>query len=198
MKKFDSKAWAEAKENTGFKRLTPGGYVCAIKSVVDVPEKEYLKMEIDIVKGEDKGYFTKQYESDTRENKKWANAGTLYRSHKESAIGMFKGFITAVEESNKGYTWDWDEKSLKNKYIGIIIGDEEYINSQGKKRVRNHIVAVRSVETIESGDFEIPELKTVDETTVVSYRTDNEVDPFANSVSSDTPFDTDDDPFAGL
>lgn len=38
----------------------------------------------------------------------------------------FKGFITAVEESNPGYKWNWDEKTLKGKKIGIVFRMEEY------------------------------------------------------------------------
>lgn len=213
MKKIDKKAWEEAKESIGFKRLAPGGYVCAIKNVEDVPEKEYLKVQFDVVKGDDAGYFTRQFKADNREEKKWPNAGTFYRSYKDSALGMFKGFITSVSESNKNFKWDWDEQVLKNKYIGVIISEEEYLNGKGEKRVRNHVVNVRSVPTIESGDFDIPELKKLDTSAVqTNTKEDNFVDPFGsnnenddtdtNVVSNDdvgdAPFDDDDNPFANL
>ena len=213
--------WENIQESTPFQRLAPGGYICAIKNVKDVPDKEYLELEFDIVKGDDKGYFTKQYQNDTRNPKSWPNSGIIRRSYKDSAASMFKGFTNAIEKSNKGFHWNWDEQALKNKYFGAVIGDEEYINSKGQKRIRNNVVAVRSVETIESGDFKIPELKTVDNNRVIASGGSGGnsvpagfVDPFANMNQPDTetskqdapdptpanesPFGGEDDPFANL
>ena len=31
--------------------------------------------------------------------------------------------MDAFEKSNSGYSWDWDEKKLKNKVIGIVYGE---------------------------------------------------------------------------
>ena len=110
---------------------------------------------------------------------------------------MFKGFITAIEKSNKNYKWNFDEKSLVKKYIGLVIADEEYINQKGAKRVRNYVASVRSVEAIEKGDFTIPALKEVDESKLVNNSTKTEttfVDPFAdNDVEENTSSTTEDD-----
>ena len=201
MKKIND--WENIKESSDFKRLEAGAYVCAIKAVEDVPEKEYLKIYFDIVKGDDKGYFQKLYDSDTRKEKKWPIAGTLIRSYKESALSMFKGFITAVEKSNKNYKWDFNEKSIVKKYIGLIIGDEEYLTQKGAKRVRNYVASVRSLEAIEKGDFTIPALKELDESKLpeVNKAEEKFIDPFADSSNDDvvedtsSPFDDDDDDF---
>lgn len=202
--------WENIKETSDFKRLEPGAYICAIKVVEDVPEKEYLKVYFDIVKGDNKGYFQKLYDSDTRKDKKWPIAGTLIRSYKESALSMFKGFITAIEKSNKNYKWTFDEKSLVKKYIGLIIADEEYLNQKGQKKVRNYVAFVRSLDAIEKGDFTIPALKELDESKIVGTQKKEEafVDPFAenndsveentsNDDENDNPWAEDDeDPFA--
>lgn len=181
MKKIND--WENIKENSDFKRLEPNAYVCAIKSVEDVSNKEYLRICFDIVKGDNKGYFQKLYDSDTRKDKKWPVAGTLIRSYKETALSMFKGFITAIEKSNKNYKWNFDEKTLAKKYIGLIIADEEYLNQKGQKRVRNYVASVRSLEAIEKGDFTIPALKELDESKIaeVNKKEEDFVDPFANS-----------------
>ena len=50
-------------EATDFPKLTPGGYICRITAVEDVPAKEYLKIEYDIVEGEFTGYWKKLYDS---------------------------------------------------------------------------------------------------------------------------------------
>ena len=118
--------WENIQESTSFKRLMPNGYIVKILNVEDHPDKEYLKIYFDIVKGDDKGYFKKQYDSDTRKERKWPNAGTFIRSYKDSAASMFKGFVNAIEKSNKGYQWNFDEKTLVNKVVGLIIADEQY------------------------------------------------------------------------
>ena len=151
MKRIEN--WDSIVESTSFKRLTPNGYICKILKVEDHPEKEYLKIYFDIVKGDDKGYFKKQYDGDTRKERKWPNAGTFIRSYKDSAASMFKGFTNAIERSNKGYQWNFDEKTLVNKVVGLIIADEQYQNQKGQVRVRNYVAAVRSVETIERANM---------------------------------------------
>lgn len=151
----------------GFEKLPVGGYVCAVKTVTDVPDKEYLKIEFDIVKGDKKGWYKKQYDTDTRENKKWS--GTLCRSYKEAALPMFKGWITSLEESNANFKWDGEhEQSMVNKYFGAVMGEEEYLNGKGQLRTRVVPVGIHSVKTIESGDFKIPELKKLDNSASVS------------------------------
>lgn len=175
-------------ENGGFEKLPVGGYIVKILAVDDVPEKEYLKIFFDINEGEKKGFFTKAFKEDTRVEKKWPNAGSFIRSYKEKALPMFKGFTNAIENSNKGYSWNFDEKSLVNKVVGLVIGEEEYLNQKGQVRKRTYVSAVRSVDTIKKGDFTVPELKKLDATKVSSQtKQDDFVNPFANDAAVD-PF----------
>ena len=188
MKRIEN--WDSIVESTSFKRLTPNGYIVKILNVEDNPEKEYLKIYFDIVKGDDKGYFKKQYDGDTRKERKWPNAGTFIRSYKDSAASMFKGFTNAVEKSNKGYQWNFDEKTLVNKVVGLIIADEQYQNQKGQVRVRNYVAAVRSVETIEKGEYEIPALKELTTTKTTTAPANDPIPDFGdvfNTTSTDTP-----------
>lgn len=188
MKRIEN--WDSIVESTSFKRLTPNGYIVKILKVEDHPEKEYLKIYFDIVKGDDKGYFKKQYDGDTRKERKWPNAGTFIRSYKDSAASMFKGFTNAVEKSNKGYQWNFDEKTLVNKVVGLIIADEQYQNQKGQVRVRNYVAAVRSVETIEKGEYEIPALKELTTTKATTTPANDPIPDFGdvfNTTSTDTP-----------
>lgn len=206
MKKIDG--FENVQESVPFKRLEPNAYVCKIMNVEDFPEKEYLKIYFDISEGDEKGRFTKMYKEDNRADKKWASAGTFIRSYKSSAVSMFKGFTNALEKSNKGYTWDWDENKLKGKTIVLVIGDEEYMNQKGQKKIRNYVQSVRSLEAYKSGDYTIPALKLLDEANVVATSNStptNFVDPFADAVpventssaNEDNPWDDDDEnPFA--
>lgn len=187
MKRIEN--WENIQESTSFKRLTPNGYICKILKVKDHPEKEYLKIYFDIVKGDDKGYFKKQYDGDIRKERKWPNAGTFIRSYKDSAASMFKGFINAIEKSNKSYQWNFDEKTLVNKVVGLIIADEQYQNQKGQVRVRNYVAAVRSVETIEKGEYEIPALKELTTTKTTTAPANDPIPDFGD-VFNTTPTDT--------
>lgn len=187
MKKINN--WENIQEFTTFKRLKPSGYICKILKVEDHPDKEYLKIYFDINRGEDKGYFKSQFEKDTRKERKWPNAGTFIRSYKDSAASMFKGFINAIERSNKGYQWNFDEKTLVNKVVGLIIADEQYQNQKGQVRVRNYVAAVRSIETIEKGEYEIPALKELTTTKATTAPANDPIPDFGD-VFNTTPTDT--------
>ena len=150
--------WDEVQASTDeFKKLPPGGYICAILSAEDVPKKEYIKIVYDIAAGEYADYYSDDWGKDNL----WAH--TIYRSYKESAAGMFKAFINAIEESNKGYKWNFDEKTLKGKLIGIVLGEEEYIGNDGSVKTRLKDRSTKSVRDIEENRFRIPKIKKLEE-----------------------------------
>ena len=179
--------WENIKESGTFERLAPGGYIVKILNVKDFPEKEYLKISFDIAEGDKKGFFKKSFDNDTRDQKKWPNGGSFIRSYKQTAASMFKGFVSAVEASNKGYTFDFDEQTLVGKVVGLVLGDEEFLNQKGQVRTRTYVNAVRSVEAIKNGDYKIPELKKLDAskatTAAATTRSAPFVDPFADGPS---------------
>nr|DAH60841.1 MAG TPA: hypothetical protein [Caudoviricetes sp.] len=183
MKKISG--YDKIQESGSFKKLPVGGYVVKILNATDVSDKEYLRLSFDIAEGPNKGFFAEEYKNDTREDKKWPNAGTFVRSYKEKALPMMKGFTTAVEKSNKNYTWNFDESTLKGKLVGLVIGEEEFVNSSGKVRTRTYVNAVRSVDVIREGKFEVPELKKLSADKVVASAPAAS-QPFKN------PFDNDD------
>lgn len=181
--------WENIKESNGFEKLPVGGYIIKILNVQDVAEKEYLKVSFDIADGEYKGFFKKQYDEDNRgEDKKWPNAGSFVRSYKSTAESMFKGFVNAVENSNKNFKFDFDEKKLVGKQVGIIVGMEQYLNQKGQVRERTYVSAVRSVDTIKKGDFKVPELKLLDATKTISKIAEQFTNPFADSAPATDPF----------
>ena len=138
------------------KKLPVGAYICKILDVVDNPEKEYLEVKFDIVEGEYKSYFK------TLEENIKKNLGKAIRSYKTKALPFFKAFITAVEKSNKGYVWDWNEKGLIGKFVVVVFGEEEYVDdSQATWEIK---VAVkpqefRSGEKYRAGEIKIPARK---------------------------------------
>ena len=82
---------------------------------------------------------------------------------------MFKHFINCVEESNVGYKWSWDEQSLAHKYIGVVLGEEEYEKKDGSVGVKLVVKDIKTVEQIKNGDFKVPNIKKVER---VEKRTD--------------------------
>lgn len=146
--------WNSIEESNGeFKRLEPNGYICQITHVEDVKEKEYLLIEYDIVYGDMKGYA-----KDTMERAGF-NPCRVIRSYKDTAAGFFKNFIRCVEESNPNFKFDWNEQSLVKKYIGFILGEEEYRNKDGDVKVRLSVQKNATINDIKDGNFKIPTLK---------------------------------------
>lgn len=139
-----------------FARPTAGGYICKIVGVEDVPMNEqgkgnYLRIEYDIADGEFKGYYKEQFD---RWGGNW-NASFI-RSYKEKALGMLKHFTNCIEQSNAGYAWDWNEKGLVGKFVGLVLGEEEYKNSMGEIKTKLTVNQVKTVEDIKNGNFKIP------------------------------------------
>lgn len=139
-----------------FARPTAGGYICLITNVEDVPMNEqgkgdYLRIEYDIADGEFKGYYKEQFD---RWGGNW-NASFI-RSYKEKALGMLKHFTNCIEQSNAGYEWDWNEKGLVGKVVGLVLGEEEYKNNSGEIKTKLVVSQVKTVDDIKNGNFKVP------------------------------------------
>ncbi len=128
-----------------------------ITNVVDVPDKEYLEIYCDITKGEYANYFKTLVDAGLKDTSKHI------RSYKTNAVPFFKAFITAIEKSNPGYKWDWDEKKLIGKGAIAVFGQEEYLDNDGNVRIATRVVEFRSVEAYKEGRIKIPELKKLPE-----------------------------------
>lgn len=147
------KNFEKGNESVEFEGLEPGIYGCQIKSVEDVIDKEYLLIEFDIVKGDYKDYYKKQFDSFGN----WS--GKVYKSYKETASKFFSAFITAIEKSNANYVWNWNEQSLVGKYFMGIFGEEEYINKDNELKTIVKIQEVRSIDAFNKGELKVPTLK---------------------------------------
>ena len=207
MKKIDN--FDKIQENGGgFKRIPDGAYIVGIKKVTDNPEKQYLRLELDVCKGEYKNWYQKLYDADKRETKYWPRDGVLVRSYSDKALPFFKGFITSVTKSNKNFNWEWDEQKLVDKVFGVVIGTEEHERQNGGIGKRPYIASVHSVETIEKGEYEIPALKELTTTKATTapandpitdadfeamFPSSNTQDAETSQVDTDNNFNWDDD-----
>ena len=113
-------------------RLPEGAYVCKVLGVrYENGENGYsdrIVVQFDIAEGEHRDFFKKQYEGNTSEDKKWKGKVNIFvpsddGSEKDAWTKKnFAGWTNAFEESNPGYSWDWDENKWKGKQIGIVFG----------------------------------------------------------------------------
>lgn len=137
--------------------LQKGIYVMKVVKVIDVSEKQYLEVWLDVAKGPQANFFTKAYEA----NNKWPNQAIHRASYKDSAAKFFKAFITAIEKSNINYRWDWDEQKLVNKLCVAAFGEEEY-EKDGEIKVSVKIREIRSTEALAKNEIKMPEYKALD------------------------------------
>lgn len=154
MRQVDNWDAIEERQDGSFQNPPPGGYVVQIVSVKDDETKECLKLDWDYTAPPWTGFNEQTF----RRAGFWPTV--LFRSYKESAMGFFKAFKTAVENSNPGYVFDWrNPLGLQGKYIGVVLGEEMYINKRGENKTRLYVDQVRSVQSIRDGDFKVPEIK---------------------------------------
>lgn len=163
-----------------------GGYICKIIDVENVElnpntnKGNYLKIAYDIATGDFANYYKSQFD---RFGGDWY--AKFIRSYKETAIGMFKHFINCVEASNEGFVWDWSEKELIGKYVGLILGEEEYKNSNGEIKTKLIVKNIKTVDEIKNNDFKIPTLKRLNITGLDPL---NGLKPIGTDDLSDVPF----------
>lgn len=126
----------EAKKNAeamGGERLPAGAYVCEILGVKyqkgEDGKSDSIALQFDIAEGEYKGFFKKQYENSTQENKKYKGKTIIYcpvddGSERDNwTKNSFAKWTNSFESSNEGYAWDWHEEKWKGLVVGIAFGD---------------------------------------------------------------------------
>lgn len=126
--------------------IITGGHHAVIVSVKEQKSstgKDMVVVALDFAKNDAQaGYFKKQFDNDTRSDKKWPYQGVQYIVTEDTegkCSRSFKGFITAFERSNNTTT-NWGDKfcnQFKNKKIGVVYGEvEEEYNGEIKTRRR--------------------------------------------------------------
>lgn len=195
------KKYDEIEVNQEFTPISLGGHKGIIVGISEytspISNNTSLKVVVDTDKDDSQpNYFTEQYKNDTREEKKYSNSAIKYVSLKEdeNCIRMLKAFITAVENSNKGFTYDWDKEvdQLKGKKVGIVFGLEEYTNDKGETKTIAKLNQFRSLDKVL--EVKIPKVKKLDGTFVEYEDYKNSTNKiaeevFEGNVEIDTPFE---------
>lgn len=134
MKRFNGYEEAKkAAQYTPGEKLPAGAYVCKIMKVEFINgqngNSDSIKVYYDIIEGDQKDFFRKQYDANTSEDKKWKGTANIYvpkddGSEKDGwTKNSFAKWTNSFEESNAGYTWDWDENKWKGLVVGVVYGE---------------------------------------------------------------------------
>lgn len=66
-----------------------------------------------------------------------------------------------MEQSNPGYKFNNDEKTLRGKLVGVVLREEEYMGNDGNIKTKLVVDRFTSVDKIRSGDYEVRPKKTL-------------------------------------
>ena len=156
----------EAQAYTDTQQLPRGGYVCRILNAA-VQDNQYgqsIKIAFDIDEGDFKGHFRKVYDAKTNPDKKWPGVFLLNVPADDNTErdnwtkNKFKTFVVAMEESNPGYHFDWDESKFKGKLVGLIFNYRQY-EFNGASGFAPNASKAASVSAIREGKFKVPKDK---------------------------------------
>lgn len=151
MKNID---WNAVEAAGSYTKIPAGGYICGIVDVEDFPDKEYIKLSFDIANGEYKNAFRERYSG-----KDFWGANFI-KSYKEKALPFFKAMLEAFALSNQDFEINSnDEQRMRRKFIGLVLGYEEYVGNDNKVKERIYVDQILPVSKIQSGEFTVPELK---------------------------------------
>ena len=154
---FDLKDWeqADAVEVGERETLELGGHEVEILDArIHINEQtgnKTVKICVDFA-GNDKqkGFFKRQYDNNTLSEAKWPRGGVRYLSLKKENLAYLKGFVTTLENSNKGFKFDtskgWDQ--VKGLKCAAQFGLEEYEAQDGSVRARTVLKNFRSLDKL--------------------------------------------------
>lgn len=139
--------------------------VNAIDCKADNYGNDVITAEFDIAEGDYFEFYKKQYESNTNEDKKWKGNFRFKvpaeNDFSDSAAWNRKAFNTnmvAIEDSNAGYSWNWDEKSLAGKFAGLLFRDKEY-EVNGHRGWYSEPFRLITVDDAKNGNYTLPKKK---------------------------------------
>lgn len=196
------KGFNEAKVNKGsgaYEQLPKDAYVCKILNVREQQNSDggsRFDIMFDIAEGEYKDFYSKQYQERKKsdEDAKFPNDGiyrlTIPEDNSEDWLkDSFKTFTTALEDSNSGYHWDWDETKWKGKFFGGLFHIKQ---SEYKGNIYDHTALkwVRSADDVRNKKYnKLPNDKLLDASTVKPADDSNDFVNVPEGSADEIPFD---------
>lgn len=150
----------EVKKRGGFVDLPPkGAYVAEIKNVLlteDRNGREILELMLDICEGEYENRYTEVWKDQKERFGDDVKFKGIFRltppadGDPDWRERVFSENLWCVEQSNDGYSWDWDEKKLKGKKVGISVRNRMYTYN-GQDRQTTEIAQFELVKDVRNG-----------------------------------------------
>lgn len=147
-----------------FKSLPKGAYIIEIKDakVKESDGNQRIELAFDIADGEYKGYYADNYKNQKDEDKKWKGIATLWvpkddgTEQDEWSKRRFKTFTTALEDSNPGYRFDWDETKFKGKKVAGLFRYKDFEGDDGKPHRTLQLNSYCSIDDFKKGNYKLP------------------------------------------
>ena len=163
--------WDKAQPITETERLPVDGYVIEILGAKEEAYEwgEVLVLRFDISEGNYKGFYQKNYDNQSGEDKKWKGSHRVTLPPSDSkeddlSIRIFKSMVNAFEDSNNKFKFDWSKsiEQFKGLKVGLVFQDKEF-DFDGKNGWYTAPYSFKTVNQIKEGDFKIPDKKQLDE-----------------------------------
>ena len=158
----------ESKKDVTVANLPAGAYVGKILGAkvetqnIGGRDIDRLILQMDVTEGEYTGHYQKIYEAAKGGQYPAKYKGVLRLNipkagdqYEAMNKRILQGAAWALEQSNKGYHWDWDESKLKGLSIGFSVREADYLieDADGiRTGTTTEIVKLESVEEVRSGN----------------------------------------------
>ena len=172
----------QASSDGGFEPLPAGPYVAKIIAANDNEGKEYVEVVYDIAEGPKSGYYSDEW------GKTHLYTHHFFMSYKQTALGMLKGRLEAIQKSNPGFdpfaAWDAGRLDMfVGRVVGINLQEEEYLNRDNEVRTRLNVCQVVQAQDVRDGKVKARQKKELKNKPAASTNDTGVADDF------DIPFD---------
>lgn len=146
--------------------LPAGGYLAKILDAQEVTYEwgSVLLISFDIVDGKFKSFFERDYRNQPQERQKWRGTFRLRipnddgSEKDEWSKTSFNNAMWAIENSNHGFRWNWDETALKGKCVGVLYRNREW-EIDGKRGWTTECCAFTTIKEVQENSFQTPKDK---------------------------------------
>lgn len=176
--------------------LPTGGYVAKIMAAEEVHyDGGYSKLlvSIDIAEGEYANYYADRYRSESNNpDRRWKGVVRLSVPTDDGTEQdgwtkrSFKTAVEAIEASNSGYHWDWNEAALKGKTVGVLVRQKEW-DYDGKHGWAPECFKLIAADLVREGKFKMPEDKPLNGSSAPASGGSADFTPVASN-DDDLPF----------
>ena len=158
----------ESKKDVTISNLPAGVYIGKVLGAkvetqnIGGRDIDRLVIQLDVAEGEYTDHYKKIYEASKNGTYPAKFKGVLRLNipqpgdqYEAISKRILQGAAWALEDSNKGYHWDWDETKLKGLSVGFSVRDADYLieDSEGLRTgTTTEICRLESVKEIREGN----------------------------------------------